>query len=147
MNVIHRTTLQFIPSANEPDYPEPTWKWDPDMSAVAGVNQRYWKWDAVAERPVPMTQAERDAVDLARLTTQRDAAVSQLAQAENVMRALMLMVLDELNAHAAKVNAIMTAVDGAGTYAAMRTAIGLIADLPTRTEMQLRTAIRNKLGA
>jgi hypothetical protein len=66
--VIHRTTLQYLPSVNEPDYPEPTWKWNPNMTAVAGVDPRYWKapadWAGDAG-PVEMSQAEKDAVDLA----------------------------------------------------------------------------------
>lgn len=68
-NVIHRTTLEFYPSVNEPDYPEPTWKWNPDMTAVAGVPGYYWKapadWNAVGAGPVVMSQAEKDAVDAA----------------------------------------------------------------------------------
>lgn len=67
--VIHRTTLEYRPSANEPDYPEPTWKWRPDMTAVAGVDPRYWKapadWDAPGAGPLAMDQAERDAKDAA----------------------------------------------------------------------------------
>lgn len=71
MNVIHRTTLQFLASVNEPDYPEPTWKWNPDMAATlgAGVPFKYWKapadWNAVGAGPVVMTQLEKDAVDAA----------------------------------------------------------------------------------
>lgn len=67
MNVIHRTTLQFLTSVNEPDYPEPTWKWDPDMTAVVGVPTIYWKapadWNLPGAGPVEMTQAEKDTVD------------------------------------------------------------------------------------
>lgn len=145
MNVIHRTTLRYLASVNTPDYPEPTWKWSPDMSAVAGVSPIYWKWDAVAERPVPMTQGERDVVDAARLAAQRTSAMGQLTQAESVLRAFMLLVLDELNAHSAKVNELLDAIDAAGSLAALKTAAAAITDLPQRTEQQLRNAIRNKL--
>lgn len=66
-NVIHRTTLEFRPSVNEPDFPEPTWKWNPEMSGVAGVPSHYWKapadWNAAGAGPVEMSQAEKDAVD------------------------------------------------------------------------------------
>ena len=64
-SVIHRTTLQFLASVNTPDYPEPTWKWSPDMSHVAGVAFKYWKWDSLAEAPIPMTAGEQAAVDTA----------------------------------------------------------------------------------
>ena len=66
-NVIHRTTLEFRRSANEPDFPEPTWKWNPDMAGVAGVPEKYWKapadWDAGGAGPVEMTAPEKAAVD------------------------------------------------------------------------------------
>lgn len=64
-SVIHRTTLAFLASVNTPDYPEPEWKHAPDMTAVEGVPSRYWKWDAEADRPVPMTDAERAALGAA----------------------------------------------------------------------------------
>lgn len=69
MNAIHRTTLEFRRSVNEPDFPEPTWKWNPDMSGVAGVAAQYWKapadWNAPGAGPLEMTQGEKDAVDAA----------------------------------------------------------------------------------
>lgn len=65
-NVIHRTTLQFVGSANEPDYPEPTWKWNPNMTGVVGVPAYYWKapadWSGDVG-PVEMTAPEKAAVD------------------------------------------------------------------------------------
>lgn len=146
MNVIHRTTLQFVASANTPDFPEPTWKHNPDMSAVVGVPVHFQKWDAVAERPIPQTAGEQAATAAARLTASRNATAAQLDQVEGVLRAFMLLLVDELNLHSARLNSILTAIDGAGTYANMRTAIAAIADLPTRTAQQLRDAIRNKLG-
>ncbi len=67
-SVIHRTTLQFFPSVNEPDFPEPTWKHNPNMAAVAAVAFKYWKapadWTGNVG-PVEMTQGEKDTVDLA----------------------------------------------------------------------------------
>ena len=81
-DVIHVTTLVYIPSVNTPDFPEPTWKHNPDMSQVgtgvgrgfvATVPLRYWKWDGVLERPIEMTQGEKDAVDAAALNAERTA--------------------------------------------------------------------------
>lgn len=145
-DVINRTTLQFLRSVNDPLYPEPTWKANPDMSQVAGVDPRFWKWDAVNDRPIPMTAGEQATAIAAALSAARDGAAERLTQAEDITRAFMLLVLDELNAHTAKVNAILDAIDAAASLAGLKTAIGLLADLPTRTEQQLRTAIRNKLG-
>lgn len=146
-DVIHTTTLEVRRSVHTPDFPAPTWKADPDLSAVEGVLPRYWKWDAVAERPVPMTQGERDAADATRLGANRDAAMSEIDSVESATRAAVLVLLDELNAHASKLNAILTAVDGAASYGALRTAVAAIADYPTRTAAQIRTAIRAKMGA
>lgn len=144
--VIHRTTLRYIPSANEPDYPEPTWKWNPDMTQVAGISAIYWRWDAGTERPVPMTAGEQSAVDAALATARRDQTVAQFDSVENILRAFAGLLVDELNAHSAKVNAILTAIDNGASLGAIKTAVAAIADLPTRQLSDLRTAIRNKLG-
>jgi hypothetical protein len=122
MHVIHRTTLQYLVSVNTPDYPEPTWKWAPDMSQVVGIAPIYWKWDAGTERPIPMTAGEQAVVNTAIETARRDSEASQLTQVENILRAIVLVVLDEINV--------------------LRSALLLT----TRTESQVRTAIRNKLG-
>lgn len=84
-NVIHRTMLQFIPSVNTPDFPEPTWKHSPDMSAVASVPQKYWKapvdWDAVGAGPVEMSAGEKTAADAAILAAHTAAQqVNRIAQ-------------------------------------------------------------------
>ena len=121
-DVIHRTTLEFRRSANSPDFPEPTWKWSPDMTAVAGVPRIHQKWDAVAERPIPMTQAEKDAVDAAAVNAAKDEVESQIdGTGYDLDRALALVMLDEINA--------------------LRTNAGLFA----RTTAQLKAAIRSKL--
>ena len=72
-DVVNRTTLTYIRSVHTPDYPPSEWLINPDLSAVAGVEQRYWKIEKDAV--VPMTQAERDAVDAAIKQAQIDSAV------------------------------------------------------------------------
>jgi hypothetical protein len=62
-------------------------------------------------------------------------------------KAFVLVCLDEFNAHATKINAILTAIDGAGTFAAMKTAIAAITDYPQRTAAQIKTSIGNKIDA
>ena len=119
---IHRTTLQFRTSVNNPDFPEPTWKWNPDMSQVGGVPIVHQKWNAVAERPEPMTQAEMDAVDAAAVNAAKDEVESQIdGTGYDLDRALSLVMLDEINA--------------------LRSNAGLSA----RTTAQLKAAIRSKL--
>lgn len=62
-------------------------------------------------------------------------------------RALMLLLLDELNLHALKINAILDAVDGAASLAALKTAVALIPDYPARTKQQLLTTLTNIINA
>lgn len=144
-SVLHRVTREFRQSANTPDFPAIDWIINPDLSAVAGFASRYWKVNG--DTVSLMTLAERNAVDAALVAAARDAVADELTNNENIQRAFMLLVLDEFNAHSAKVNALLTAIDNAGSLAALKTAVAAIADLPTRTESDLRTAIRNKLGS
>lgn len=62
-------------------------------------------------------------------------------------QALMLVLLDELNLHALKINSILDAVDGATTLAQLKAAVLLITDYPQRTRQQLVTALTNKVNA
>lgn len=150
-NVIHRTALTYLASVNTPDYPEPTWKHEPSMSAVAGVPSRYWKapadWNAAGAGPVEMTQGEKDSVDAALLTAARDSSVvARIDNVEDVLRAVVLVLRDELNLHADKINAALTAIDTSTNYSTLKSNIGTVADYPQRTIAQLRTAVRNALG-
>lgn len=69
MDVIHRTNLQYVPGVVAANYPEPTWKHSPVMTAVASVPFRYWKapadWNAVGAGPVEMSSGEKAVVDAA----------------------------------------------------------------------------------
>lgn len=105
--VIHRTTLQYIPSVNEPDYPEPTWKWNPNMSAVIGVPQQYWKapadWTGDAG-PLEMTAGEKTAADAAAASAEnsaaRDEAVAEMDLGDKLaklMKAFAGVLADELS--------------------------------------------------
>ena len=144
-SVLNRTTKQYINSVNTPDYPTIDWIVNPDMTAVVGFDSRYWivSGDVVTL----MSQAQRDAVDAALLTARRDALAAQLQQTEDILRAFMLAVLDEFNLHADKHTAVLNAIDTGANLTAIKTNIAAIADYPQRTEAQLRTAVRNKLGS
>lgn len=144
-NVLNRTTKEFLRSVHEPIYPIEDWIINPELSAVEGFDSKYWiiTGDAVSL----MDQAARDAVDAAGLEARRDSVANQLANVEDVLRAFMLIVLDEFNAHAAKVNSMLSAMDASTSLADMKARIGQITDYPDRTDEQLRTAIRNRLGS
>lgn len=62
-------------------------------------------------------------------------------------RALALTILDELNNHALKINAILDAIDGATNLATLKSAVAAIADYPPRTQQQLITALQNHVNA
>lgn len=85
-----------------------------------------------------------------KVTRDRAAVIAGLANGDvqaKALRAVLLIVLDELNAHALKLNAILDAVDGAANLAGLKTAVAAIADYPPRTKAQLLTAITNKVNA
>lgn len=150
-NVIHRTTLEFRRSANEPDFPEPEWQHAPDMSAVAGVPRRYWKapadWGAPGAGPVEMAQAEKDAVDAAILEAARDSTAGQLENLEDIFRAFVLALLDERNRMAQAFNDLKNGVATANNLNDAKTAAQAIADEPIRTVADIKTGVRNKLGS
>ena len=144
-SVLNRTTRQYLTSVNTPDYPVVDWIIEPDVSAVAGQPGKYWK--IVGDVVSLMSAGEQATVDAAEQTARRDAIAAELDQVEDVLRALTLTILDEINLHATRSTAILNAADGAANYGAFRTAIAAIADVPTRTITQLKTVLRSKLGS
>jgi hypothetical protein len=144
-DVLNTSTLEMRQSVNEVQYTDP-WivitRAQYDLWSI--IPQRYRKW--VVDHIEEMTQPEKDAVDLALLEATRDQIVQQLDQQEDILRAFAGLLVDELNAHASRTNALLNAIDAAASLAALKTAVAPIANLPTRTLAQMRTAIRNKIG-
>lgn len=62
-----------------------------------------------------------------------------------VLKALALVMLDEINAHAAKINEILDAIDTATNLAEVKSLIATISDYPQRDESQIYGAIKAKL--
>ena len=95
------------------------WIHNPDLTAVSGFSSKHWR---ITEDVVSLlSQEDRDAVDLLQRSANRDELVNQFGQ--EILEAFAQVMLDELNLHAS--------------------AIGL----PNRTIAQLKSAIKNKLGA
>ena len=142
--VLNRTTKRLIESANTPDYPPADWIHNPDLSAVTGFSSIYWiiTGDVVSL----MSQAERDAVDAAVVEASRDETVNRVDNIEDVLRASLLMILDELNLHADQLNQITGTVDGAANMGQFQANMQAVVDYPQRTIQQMKTVIRNKLG-
>jgi len=144
-SLVNTSTLEIVRSVNTPEYPAP-WTVVSEANAAtwSAIQQKYRKW--VTDHVEEMSAGEKTAADAALLSAARDAAAAQLQQVEDIQRAFMLQVLDEFNLHAEKINAILTAIDNGATLAQVKSGIAAIVDYPARTEAQLRTAIRNKLG-
>lgn len=80
----------------------------------------------------------------------RNLAVAEIDSGEfraKLLRGVAAVLVDEFNLHALKINAILDAVDGAATLAALKTAIAAIPDYPQRTLPQVVTAIKAKINA
>lgn len=61
-SVLNRETFQYLKSVNTPDYPTEDWIHNPDLSAVAGVDKKYWKLSG--DSVLPLTGGEKDAIHL-----------------------------------------------------------------------------------
>jgi hypothetical protein len=143
VDVLNRTTKQFIPSANTPDYPVEQWIHNPDMSAVAGQPARYW--EISGDTVGLMDAGERDAVDAAELVAQLDGIADQFDNVKDYARAIALVLLDSYLLTRARVNGILDAIDAGGTLAAIKTSVAAINNLPDVTPAQLKDALREKL--
>jgi hypothetical protein len=77
----------------------------------------------------------------------KEALDKQTAKIEGLIRAMLLVVLDEMNLHADKMNEINASVDAASNFNAFKSDLQSVADYPQRTPAQLRNAIKSKLDA
>lgn len=119
-SVLNRTTVEFLASVNTPDFPTQDWIINPDLTAVAGQPTKYWviTGDVVSL----MDAAARAVVDAAELEASRDDTTDRVDDVEDILRASLLVILDEFNT--------LRALHGLGD----------------RTIAQMKTGIRNKLG-
>lgn len=146
-SALNRTTKVYFRSADTPDFPVADWlinSAQADALFDAGVPPRHW--NIVGDVVTEMTAPQKAAVDAALLQARRAATVAELDMVEGIVRAFMLVVIDEFNLHSTRLNAILDAVDAATSLADFKTRVALIPDIPQRTNGQLRTAIGNKLG-
>ena len=122
VDVLHRVTKEYRREINPPYFPVADWIYDPNLSAVGGLPLKYWK--IVGDDVFAMTQAERDKVDAEQaqidLVSNRAAAKQELVSA-HTLRAIILVILDEINVLRAK------------------------AGLALRTATQVESALRDKV--
>ena len=122
--------IQFDPAATGPQ----------QVAAQAVVT--VFDWSDAADATYLAQQAKAQA------TAGIDSGALQAGdKLERIIVAVVELVLDEFNLHALKINAILDAVDGAATLAALKTAVAAIPDYPQRTKAQLVTTIKAKIAA
>ena len=95
---LHRATKQHLVSTSPNDLLEPIGNYIdmPDLSAVVGFPNIYWiiTGDVISL----MSQAERDAVDAAIETAQREAQIIEdVDRLESVLRQIVKMTVSEIN--------------------------------------------------
>lgn len=145
-SLLNTSTLEILRSADETKYSAP-WQVisDANASAWMAIQPQYRKLNG--ESIEEMTVQEKAVVDASHRQAARNAAAAQLEQQEDILRAFMLIVLDEFTLHAEKVNALGQAIVQGASLAAIKTALQGLVALPVRTERQLRDAIKAKLGS
>jgi len=122
--ILVRATKAVLHSVSEATYNVDDVIENPDLSAVTGYPSKYWIVAAAPSTSITLMDAPaRAAVDAAELEAARNAAVAKIDQVESEIRALALVLLDEVN-----------------TLRAQHS-------LAARTTAQLRAAIRAKLGS
>lgn len=145
-SLLNTSTLEILRSADETKLSAPwTVIAEADAAAWMAIPPQYRKLNGEAVEE--MTTQEKATVDAAARARARDAVAAQLEQQEDILRAFMLIVLDEFNLHAQKINALGAAIVNGASLAAIRTAVQQIGAAQERTEEQLRNAIKGKLGS
>jgi hypothetical protein len=98
--------------------------------------------DVIAADKVTRT-FQKQAIDFE--TIDQDKLNNALVEDGSVVRALALLILDEFNAHAKKINDILDAADAASSLATFKTAMAAINNQPIRTVEQLKSALITKM--
>lgn len=118
--VVHRIDkhVRFV-SADDADLFSTDWILNPDLSAVEGVDPKYWK--IVGDSITEMSPAEKAVADTDEVSSQRDKTANAAFRPDSHQRAFALLLIDEINL--------------------LREQLGLA----PRTVKQFRKALRQKL--
>lgn len=145
-SLLNTSTLEILRSADETKLGDPwTVIAERDAESWMAISPQYRK--LAGEVIEEMTAQEKATVDASARARARDAAAAQLEQQEDILRAFMLIVLDDRNVLAARLSALLDAIDGAGSLAALKTAVASINNPRQYDEQQLRDAIKARLGS
>ena len=146
-SVLNRTTKEYLPSVNTPEYAPATWLINPDLSAVAGVPSKYWKLtgDAVSE----MSVGEKAAVDAAEAAAiaAADKAARKTYIDQRDMTGIVQTLVDEVNILRQYLTTLKAETALASTFANLKTRYATLPNTPDRTYAQARTAIRDRIDA
>ena len=134
---LHRVTKRHLISTSPNDLLEPIGNYidTPDLSAVAGFPSRYWiiTGDVISL----MSSAERDVVDTAIETAQRNRRITEdIDRLESVLRQIVKMTVSEIN--------ILRQQFNTTTRESPQLTDTNLAD---RTLAQVRNQLRNALGS
>ena len=147
-DVLNTVSRELRASVNESQAPYSAAPWiviaRAQFDLWSTIPQRYRKWTGAAIEE--LTGPEKDAADAAAVEAARDEIIQELDSLENTLRAFAQVVADGFNAHGARTNGILDAIDTAGSLAALKTAVAGINNLPTYNMAGLRAAIRAQLG-
>jgi antirestriction protein ArdC len=108
---------------------------------------RFYMVNGEVIQMTPEEEAEWDATHQPKAPAVIDHETLNAALVEqgSVVRGLALVMLDELNQHAAQLNALRDVMVNASSLAAVRSAAQAITAYPARTVDQLKTAIKAKM--
>jgi len=129
-----------------------------DFNASSSLGVVSVEWMSASQQPteqeIDTTAASQEFIDWQaenggdQLKTLRKKAKDALSDSKSenaLLRAVLLIIVDEFNNHSDKTNAILDAIDGASNLSGLKSSIGAINDLPQRTGAQLRTEVKTKL--
>ena len=134
-----------------PTYTKPAFEWDGEkFRARYGLEPMDFYDDGEGNIVVKQTLPEPVIFDppTPRIERERTLAKDLLlagVSAPIVLKAAVAVLIDELNNHANKINAILSAVDAATSLADLKTRVAAITDYPQRTLSQAKTSINNKI--
>lgn len=103
--------------------------------------------DAITANVTLMDQTARDQVDATNAAERLDSVANRVDNTEDIMRAVLKLMVDEFNRHALRINAIKAAVVDGQNMADIKAAMAAVPDMPDRTFNDLKQAIRNALGS
>ena len=153
-NYLHRVTKEYLTSLSPAGLTEPAANYimDPELSAVVGFESRYWT--IVGDVVTLQTPVERDATDAAVLASQvaqekgGAEAYYHLSQAESrVLRAVVVLLVDELNLLRTQWRSFQTATAVSNNLADIKTGVAGLPTLNNRTLAQAKSAIINSVQA